>query len=204
MASPMPATRPPRIPMCQAFFEAVAIVRDGLDRNGIRWDPQSEQDAVSTLLIQAGKAGMLLPWNPPAPAKLPIPINRPSQTPPAARQGSEAPRPVVSEPPAARRGTGQINAKVGASEDAPAPAAASNPSFGVMLRAFREVEANLPPEVFQSVLNWYGAETPGDFRPEQVSQAAACYVALKMARDQYRVDQQITVEHFEQTEEGWR
>ena len=73
-----------------------------------------------------------------------------------------------------------------------------------MIRAFREVAAELPPEVFTGVLAWYGVTEPEDFRPEQVPQAAACYVALKLARDQYRADQQTTVEHFEQTEEGWR
>jgi hypothetical protein len=73
-----------------------------------------------------------------------------------------------------------------------------------MIRAFREIEAELPPEVFAAVLAWYGVTQPEDFQPEQVNQAAACYVALKLARDQYRADQLTTVEHFEQTEEGWR
>jgi hypothetical protein len=56
----------------------------------------------------------------------------------------------------------------------------------------------------RAVLAWYGVAVPEDFRLEQVSQAAACYIALKMARDQYRVDQQVTNEHFEATEAGWR
>ena len=53
-------------------------------------------------------------------------------------------------------------------------------------------------------MTWYGVTQPEDFRPEDVNGAAACYVALKRARDQYRADQLTTVEHFEQTEEGWR
>jgi hypothetical protein len=209
MASPMPApSRPARIPMCQAFFEAVAIVRNGLESNGIRWNPEAEQDAVSTLLIQAGKAGMLLPWNPPsiraqshlealpdpsAPKRetvppTAIPINRPSEPRQDAHHGNAAPFRGVSVPETPQ----------------PLKTPSSAKSLPVMLRAFREIAAELPPEVFTAVLAWYGVTQPEDFQPDQVNQAAACYVALKLARDQYQADQLTTVEHFEQTEEGWR
>jgi hypothetical protein len=206
--------------MCQAFSEAVAIVRNGLESNGIRWNPEAEQDAVSTLLIQAGKAGMLLPWNPPntraqsrlealpdpnapkretvppptpraagisaAPAA--IPINRPKEARQDDAQQPAAPLRGVSVPETPRTLKTPPNAK----------------SLPVMIQAFREIALELPPEVFTAVLAWYGVTQPEEFRPEQVNAAAACYVALKLARDQYRADQQITVEHFEQTEEGWR
>src|ERR1700690_193833 len=67
MASPMPApSRPPRIPMDVAFLEAAAHVRNGLDSLGIRWSDQAEQAAICTMLIQAGRSGWLLPWNPPS------------------------------------------------------------------------------------------------------------------------------------------
>jgi hypothetical protein len=216
MAAPMPATtRPPRIPMDQAFLEAAAHVRNGLEALGIRWTPEAEQDAVSTMLIQAGRSGWLLPWNspgplagsrdsrPPAPipampdplagsrearSRTAIPINTGKEAPPLARPEAAAPPPIVPDPPAFRTRQQPASAK----------------SFPVMIRAFHEIEAELPPEVFTTVLAWYGVEVPEQFSPDQTAQAAACYVALKLARDQYRVDQQITTEHFEQTEEGWR
>ena len=91
-----------------------------------------------------------------------------------------------------------------ASEDAKAPAAASNPAFSVMIRAFHEVEADLPPEVYSAILEWHHITRPEDFGPDQIKQAAACYIALKNAREQYRADQQTTIEHFEATEDLWR
>ena len=178
MTAPLP--RPARIPMCQAFSEAVAIVRNGLEANGIRWDPQAEQDAVSTLLIQAGKAGMLLPWNPPhhhspVPAlpdplspvpALPdhplaserdqrsipsaIPINSHSQPRQEARQGTAAPTVRVLDPPGSQPRTAPASVK---SPNAPplAETEAKRPSgISVMIRAFREVEPELPPEVWST------------------------------------------------------
>jgi hypothetical protein len=197
--------------MDQAFIEAAAHVRNGLDSLGIRWNDEAEQAAVCTILIQAGKSGWLLPWNPPpvicGPAK---PQNAPTR--PVSRPVTQLPDDLcpilaqsVVEAKERRSGPRPVPSRE-TSDGAPATGAASTPksSFDVMIRAFHEIEADLPPEVFTAVLAWHGVTVPEDFRPDQVTKAASCYVALKTARDQYRADQQITAEHFEAIEEGWR
>ena len=154
MAAPMPATtRPPRLPMDVAFLEAAAHVRNSLDALGIRWSDQAEQAAVCTILIQAGKSGWLLPWNPPQKSRQ--------------DDRSEAGRlpDVLPDPPAPRTRLSQpqpINTpKRPASEGAAVTVAAStSKSFPVMIRAFHEIAQELPPEVFTAVLMWYGVEKP--------------------------------------------
>lgn len=202
MASPALAPQQPRrLPIDQAFTEIAAHVRNGLDSLGIRWTDQAEQATVCTILIQAGKCGWLLPWNPPQPKNAQaLPLSRP----PAQSAGEIGP--VLAEnPPRPQEPPKPIPFPQFPRTPEPQPAPTRPAaSFPVMIRAFREIEAELPPEVFAAVLAWYGVAVPEDFRPEQVSQAAAYYIALKMARDQYRVDQQVTVEHFEATEDTWR
>lgn len=207
MASPALAPQQPRrLPLDQAFQEIASHVRSISTSLDLRWSERAEQATVCTLLIESGKRGWLLPWNPPRPKNAQaLPLSR-SLAQSAGETGpilagnqprpQEPPKPLpfpgFPRPPEPHPVPRRPVAKKGAS------------SLDVMIRAFHEIEADLPPEVYESLLTWYGVRSPEEFRPEQVSQAAACYVALKMARDQYRADQQTTVEHFEATEDTWR
>lgn len=201
--SAAPNPRPPRIPADIAFRELVGIVSAGLQFHNIRWTPEAEQDAVCSLFIQAARDGFITLWNRPEPAKTPTPINR------------------TSDPPKFDRGatgddlTGVLGASIEQARQrqasAKSPTVAPEPpnrrpvgSFAVMIAAFHEIESEVPPEVYHAILEWHHVTRPEDFQPDQPKEAAACYVALKTARDQYRADQQTTVEHFEQIEEGWR
>lgn len=128
MASPALApNRPRQIPMDQAFVEAAAHVRNGLESLGIRWTPEAEQDAVSTLMIQAGKCGWLLPWNsPPAqPKNATIPASQVRQDAAADDLG-----PILAESirqARISRNSGPQPVPPARSEDAPAPG--SGPSI---------------------------------------------------------------------------
>lgn len=199
-----PNPRPSRIPYDVAFEQIVRFVGRTIQETGEQWSAGERQAAACTIFIQAARDGILCRWEPPAqksPAQC-SKIDRGAigdtledvlgasiiQARQRRNNADSGPQPVTPRP----------------SEDAPAPAAAPNPSFSVMIRAFHEIEADLPPEVYAAVLEWHRVTRPEDFRPEQVKQAAACYVALKNARTQYRIDRQTTIEHFEATEDSWR
>ena len=141
MTAPI-AARPPRIPMDQAFYEIAAHVRDRLNSLGIHWGDQAEQAAVCTLLIQAGKCGWLLPWNSPGPiaparessSRSAIPINRPSE-----------PGKIDARDAAASRRDSQHPPEFRTHQQAP-----SAKSESVIVRAFREIEKELDPDVYRT------------------------------------------------------
>ena len=47
-------------------------------------------------------------------------------------------------------------------------------------------------------------DTPEQFTQADSKRAISCYVAMKQARDEYRVKTEASIEHFQATEEGWR
>ena len=64
---PLPVARPMRIPPLQlpynvAFREIVKFVTEGLKAEGLQWNDQAVQDAVCTILIDAGKHNLLSLW----------------------------------------------------------------------------------------------------------------------------------------------
>ena len=186
--------RPPRIPMDQAFTEAAAHVRNGLESLGIRWSDQAEQAAVCTLLIAASQKGWLIPWNPPASPEpireavppTAIPINRPIEPGKLARPEAARPPEVSQDPPAPRP-------RVGQASDSP------------IVRAFREIAREIPQDEYQIVLTMYGVEKPEDFPPTGVAASVECYLNLKQIREKHKREADPrSFAHFEATEEGWR
>ena len=62
--APRPAIHPGpgRIPMNVAFREVVQFVTLELKQSGEQWSDQSRQDLVSTIIISAGRQGLLDVW----------------------------------------------------------------------------------------------------------------------------------------------
>jgi hypothetical protein len=54
---------PTKVPFNIAFVEVSRLVRDGLKEIGEQWSDSSRQDAVSTILISATKAGWITIWD---------------------------------------------------------------------------------------------------------------------------------------------
>jgi hypothetical protein len=70
LTAPIPArlpaiARPGRIPYNVAFREVVGFVTAELKASGEQWSDQSRQDLVSTVLINAGRQGLLDLWERP-------------------------------------------------------------------------------------------------------------------------------------------
>jgi hypothetical protein len=61
-ATPRGGSGARRIPLDVAFREILALVKDGLERNGEQWNDGARQNAVSTILIAAAKQGWLTVW----------------------------------------------------------------------------------------------------------------------------------------------
>ncbi len=59
---PAAATVPVRIPFNVAFYEVTRFVAESLKTLGEQWGDQARQDAVSTILIAAAKAGHITIW----------------------------------------------------------------------------------------------------------------------------------------------
>lgn len=203
-AQPIRQTAPPmRVAYNRAFTECCQIVQEALKQTGIRWTAEAEQAAACTLFIAADKHGYLDMWESPAESRPPAPIHA---MPDPAESRPPAPINAMPDPLAGRREARSTPARPSDDllptlarsieaaklrQSAPSPdsangAAKAEPWFPVMLRAFREIEQDVPPEIFTAVLEWYGANSPESFTPDRQTQAIGCYVALKQAREDYR------------------
>jgi hypothetical protein len=172
-----PIVQPVRLTMDQAFRESLDIVISGLQARGEQWSSEAKQDMVSTLFLSAQKLGHLDMWQAPRPEA--VVLDRPA-----------APVPELKASPAA------------APVPAPAAAAAAPQWFRSMLTAFAAIADELPPEVYQTVLEWHGFQSLEAIRPEDRDKAIACYLTLKSAREDYKrkAADPTSFEHFQATE----
>jgi hypothetical protein len=189
----------------EAIRETVAALKE----NGEQWSDASKQGMVSTLLIQAGRDG-IISWNlengnkPDAPIAVsaePSPLEKQLAASIALqKQKAQQPAQLTGEPAAALQDAQTSQTSSTSSQSTTKPWR----TFGEMVRCFEGLKSQIPWPIYYDVLKHFGAEHANQF--ENAKAAWACYQRLdqRVREHLHKAQDPTTFEHFEAVEGDWQ